>query len=1334
MRYAFKISVFGLAATVLLVVMLGSAVMVAGNTHSGRALIERWTYRLSAGHMKLSGLGGSFPTHLTLEELQLIDGRGVWLTAGGLSLRWTPLRLLDRRVQVDTLQLARLHIERAPISERHHRGGGSIPYLEVGQFSVDMVELGAPLAGTAVNLSVQGSVRLRSLEDANAEVVAHRLGGEGEYTLHVRFDAKRMDASLAVHEPASGPLENMLSLPGLGALSATATLEGSYEAGRLDVVLSAGDLHARVQGGIDMTHKSANLDYSLSAPAMEPRPGIAWAGLALRGKLHGSVSAPTGEGRLDIDRLRIAGSLEAAKFRADLAANAGKLAVHAVAEGLLIPGPGPRFFARDPLKIDASLQLDEASRPLELTATHPWFSLHGHAATAADNTGVRRAAIELRLPDLAPFAALAGQNVRGSAAITTHLVHRPNDDAFTLDADVGLTGGTAGWIGFAGPRVALQLSGNLSDESLKIDSVRIVSRALALAASASATRRSRTDGRSDAQSFAAKFIKDLQARWRLEISDLATVSSDIAGNLKMSGRLNGSPASMAADADLTSRVSVRGSASGTVEASLHARGLPAAPNGTLQAHGMIDGAPLNLDATVQAGGGNALRMFIRQVDWKSAHLDGDITAAANLTQSRGQLRLRIGQLSDLDRLLGLSMSGGLEGNAGFMPAQGHVQAQLQLDSGNLVIGQFAGGLHIHALGGSDALATQVTVQLPDAYGAPANLTSASVLNLDKRRLLVASASLNYRGEAIRLLNPVGLSFGKGLFVDDLKMGARDAVFELKGQLAPTLDLFASLRHVKPALINVFSPGLLSGGSLEAQARLRGSLSSPAGRVRVDASDIRFADDAAIGLPALDMRAHAELSNDAASVNAKLSAGPNSQLTVSGAAPLDTKGALDLKIDGKLDAGLANPFLEARGMRAAGQLTFDAMVTGSAAAPQLGGGFTLVQGSWRDYGHGVNLSNINAEIVGHQSVLQVKTFKASAASGSIEMTGTVGLLQPGLPLDLRVTAKDAQPIASSIMTANLNADLHVSGAARKRVDIAGTVHVNHATIGIPNSMPPDVAILDVRRRGRGAAAVEAEKQLLIGIDVAIQAPRQILVQGRGLDAELGGEIRLSGTAGAPRASGGFDLQRGSFTLAGSKLSFTQGRVSFDAAGLRKKIDPTLDFTAQSTLTDAVATLRITGVADAPRFDFSSSPALPQDEIMARLLFGEAAAQLTALQVAQIGAALATLSGVGGNGLNPLVKLQKSLGLDRLNVGANTMNTAPGTEGSGAAIEAGRYVSKRVYVEGRQSTTGNSQLLVDVDLTKHLKLQTRLGNGTAITQGTTPENDPGSSVGLSYQFEY
>jgi len=214
----------------------------------------------------------------------------------------------------------------------------------------------------------------------------------------------------------------------------------------------------------------------------------------------------------------------------------------------------------------------------------------------------------------------------------------------------------------------------------------------------------------------------------------------------------------------------------------------------------------------------------------------------------------------------------------------------------------------------------------------------------------------------------------------------------------------------------------------------------------------------------------------------------------------------------------------------------------------------------------------------------------------------------------------------------------------------------------------------------------------------------------LNAELGGDLHVTGTTASPTVHGGFEMIRGTFTLASTKLKFSSGRVSFSGAGLSGKINPSLDFTADSFVSDAKVTLRITGLADSPQFALSSEPSLPQDEILARLLFGESASQLSALQVAQIGAALASLSGVGGSGPNPLAKVQKSLGLDVLSVGSSGNST------------------------GSQSTTGYSQVEVDVDLSKHLKLQTRLGNGTATTQGTTPENDPGSSLGMVYQFQY
>src|SRR3984893_11081494 len=263
----------------------------------------------------------------------------------------------------------------------------------------------------------------------------------------------------------------------------------------------------------------------------------------------------------------------------------------------------------------------------------------------------------------------------------------------------------------------------------------------------------------------------------------------------------------------------------------------------------------------------------------------------------------------------------------------------------------------------------------------------------------------------------------------------------------------------------------------------------------------------------------------------------------------------------------------------------------------------------------------------------------------------------------------------------------------------------------------------------------EKPLVIGLDPAVAAPRQILVKGRGLDAELGGQLRIRGTTDSPLVGGGFELQRGFFTLASSKLTFTNGTVTFGSAGLKNKIDPTLDFTAQTQVADITCTVRITGLADAPKIELTSTPELPQDEILARVLFGQSAPQLSALQVVQIGTALATLSRGGGGSFNPVAKIQKALGLDRLSVGCASSTGANGSQqNTGAQIEAGRYVSSRVFVAVKESTTGASQLAVDVDLTKHLKVQTKLGNGNTTAQGTTPENDPGSSVGLAYQFEY
>jgi translocation and assembly module TamB len=954
------------------------------------------------------------------------------------------------------------------------------------------------------------------------------------------------------------------------------------------------------------------------------------------------------------------------------------------------------------------------------------FSLHASAETAAVSGGKRNATAELQLPNLSELAALAGQDVRGSALVKARLRDEGGATHVTLDASAALRAGTEPWSVAVGNSATLQLSGVLTDQAVTVENLKFAGRAVSLAASGNL---SISPSR-------------LHVRWDMDVSDLSAVSPALAGALKASGTMDGPTNAFAGDAQVTSTLSVRGSRSGTVTAAVKMQGLPSGLSGTVVAQGMLDGAPLQVDVALEHGAASergraaSTRAVVHRADWKSAHVDGDFTVAPVAAQSHGQFRLQIGQLQDLRALLGVNLAGSLTGNILLRPDQGRTHAQMHVDARDVTVGEFAGNASLTAEGATDALAFKVDLQMPNLRGAKAGLSAGGSFNLDARKISLTSALANYHGQDMRLLAPAQIALANGVSVDVVKIGAQTAVLQVEGEMSPVLDLRASVHQLQPSLINVFAPGVLASGTVEAHAQLQGSVASPTGELSLTATDIRMADDAAFGLPPLDLQATAQLTGDIANIDARLVAGTASKLSLTGRAPLAANGALGLKISGTLDVGMINPLLEARGQHAGGALEVDATVAGTAAAPQIGGTVNLTKGSVRDYARGMSLTDITAAFIGSEGTLRIKSLTAAAAPGTVSMTGTVGVLQKGVPVDLSIKAANAQPIASKLITANLDADLRVSGTARARLDIAGSVHLNRTLIGIPNGLPPDVAVLDVRRRGKTGAVVVPETQLVVGMDIAVQAPQEILVQGRGLDAEMGGELHVSGTLDSPAVTGFFDLQRGSFSLASNKLTFTAGRVSFDGAGLKNKIDPTLDFTAQAPVTDVTATLRITGLADAPQFEFTSSPALPQDEIMARLLFGVNAAQLTGLQLAQVGVALATLSGVGGDGgLNPLVKLQKSLGLDRLTVGAGaTTNSAAGPESSGASIAAGRYISKRVYVEAKQTTAGTSQLETDIDLTKHLKLQTRLGNGTASVQGTTPENDPGSSVGLLYQFEY
>jgi translocation and assembly module TamB len=1319
MRRAWRIGTWTLGAALTVLVALVAAVLIAGNTAAGRALIERSIAHFSDGHVRLSGLAGSFPAAIDLDRLQLSDQRGVWLMAERVSLRWSPLALLVRHVSIERLHLARLEIERRPVSRASAQSKTSLPRIDINQLSIDTLELGPQLAGVRATLSVAGSAHLRSLEHATAILTAHRTNGAGDYEIRVQFDPSRLDASLTLAEPAGGALANLLQLPGLGALSVAASLNGPRNAARLQLTASAGELRALAQGSLDLTRSSADLVYHLEAPAMTPAPGLSWQGLLLQGQWQGAATAPRAQAQLRIDRLQIPDGSGLAILDANLHAEGGGLAVHAVAEGLVLPGPQPRLLADSPLRVNGTMRLDDAAHPLQLMADHRLFSLQAQAVTGT----TQRATFTLRLPDLATLARGFGQKIRGSTELRGTLVQSAAMTHLDLDGNITLADDASSLSAMLAGNSRVQLAAALSEQAFEVEHLTFNGRTLSASVSGSA-RRGRTG--------TAHSFETLRARYEFSVASLAALSPALAGTLKANGEIEGPITSLASKLQLTSSLAVRSSPRGTIAASLEAHGLPSRASATLNVQGELAGAPLRLDASLDRAADDAFRLMVRRAAWKSAQVEGDLTTAANMTGGHGMLRLSMGRLEDLQPLLGTDIKGSIAGHLELRSAASRTFTHLQLDARDIVMADVPASGELAVSGPLDALAVHVTAQSPNLRGEPAYLDTEAHLNLTASKLRIEKAEARYHSQSLRLLSPSQVAFAEGIAISRLRLGVQNAVIEIDGRISPVPDLRASAHRIDAALINAFVPDLLAQGSFDADARLAGSPSDRSGLVTLTAARLRLARAGLRDLQAVDAHATVRLTGNTAQLDARLNAGGASELTLAGTTPLDAQGSLNLKIKGKLDAGFANPLLEANGQRVAGALTVSATVSGSARSPEIGGTIDLANGDLHDYVRGAHLSNIAARLAADHGTLKLESLTARAGSGQLSASGQLAVTQPKLPLSLRLTAKNAQPVTSDILTANLDADLKAEGTLRERLDLSGVINVNRAVIGIPNALPTQVAVLNVHRPGE-APPSPPERKLVIGLDLKLHAPREIRLQGRGLNAELGGDLHIGGTTASPVASGGFDMIRGTFTLASTHLNFTRGRVSFSGRGLAGKVDPTLDFTAQTTVTETTATLHVGGFADSPQFELSSSPPLPQDEILARLLFGESASQLSALQIAQIGAALASLSGVGGTGPNPLARVQQSLGLDVLSVSGGSAG-AQGAQSTGTILEAGRYVSNRVFVAAKESTTGFSQMEVDVDLSKHLKLQTRLGNGTATTQGITPENDPGSSIGMVYQFQY
>ena len=1323
----------GLGAVIGGLVVLLLALLLFANTDPGRNAVTALLNPLLGGNVSIAGLSGRFPDAPTAAHVEISDDTGVWLKLDNVSAKWSPIQLLHNRIVVHSISAERALILRRPVSGKSE---GKTPRIDAKFVDIGRLTISPALASRAAVVSLSGSLHYVSRSEFSGRAHVTRLDGIGDYRATVELRNHDIRGSAALHEPAGGLLQEILHLPGLGALAVTATASGPAEANEVRVSASAGPLRAHVDGTVDLAHRAAALNFAADAPSMAPRADVSWQSLALSGSLHGAFAAPDVLAHVSIVKPAAFGA-SGESIAGDANGTHGKIAFKGSIAALRLPGSHPDLLASAPVSLEAHVDLQADTADISLA--HPLVAANAHVVKKEDAT---EAVVAVKLNNLARFAELGGIKAAGSAEASGVFTDRP--DASTISFD-----GT------------LRLADDASMDSKLLGRAARFAGLVTLKNGGVAIDRASVDGAAISASASGKWNpKALNATFALGLKDLSRLENTLQGRVVLNGTVSGSMRALAASASGTGTIATKGFASGPLRLMLRAEGLPDAPSGRLDVAATLDKSPLTLSAALSRAPKGAWRFVLNKAGWRNVRAGGEIVAS-NPSVPSGRIDLHAGSLRDLAPLLGTEIAGRLDGFATFAPVSGKPRAQITLAASDLALedtrirtlkiggsiadplgkplaalaysadgvsaGDVNGALSGTANGSMDDLAVVLASTLHAGSGPAVALSAAATLNAGKSQAALSKLDLHSGGMSAHLAAPAHVDLAHGIAVDSFRLAGNGAAFEAKGRLTPRLDASAALHDATGALLKPFEPGASVSGSLSASAKLAGTLDAPQGTMTLNGKGLRFGVDGAGAMPPADLAATATLHGTRASLDAHLQSGTRVAFTLDGDVPLKSAGAVSLHAAGTTELAVFDPILTAQGRSLHGTLSLNADIAGTFAQPRIAGSGRLTKGEFQDYVRGIRIHAMSAGIEAHGRAIAIKDFTAQAGEGTVTGNGAIDLAAPGEPVTLLFTATNARPIANDVVNAAMDANLKLAGSLGKGMTLSGSIGIRRGDIDIPDTLPPDVAVLNIRGKGRPPPP---PPPIPLALDLTVTSPGQLYVRGHGLDAEMRGRVHIAGTTDVPDMSGGFTLRRGNLSLAGQTLDFSSGRVSFDSGSLRARIDPALDFTAQTTAGGTTAVLNVSGHASQPKVTLSSTPQLPQDEILSRLLFQQGMTQLSPWQMAQLGQALASFGGMGGLG-DPLTRVRKSLGLDRLAV------TTAGSNGTQTAVEAGRYVARNVYVGAKQGISGSgTQAVVQVDLTKHLKLQTQISSNntpTPVTPGTVPV-DTGSNLGISYQFEY
>lgn len=451
-------------------------------------------------------------------------------------------------------------------------------------------------------------------------------------------------------------------------------------------------------------------------------------------------------------------------------------------------------------------------------------------------------------------------------------------------------------------------------------------------------------------------------------------------------------------------------------------------------------------------------------------------------------------------------------------------------------------------------------------------------------------------------------------------------------------------------------------------------------------------------------------------------------TASGPAGIDSRiagswneaeGTADVNAKGTLRLEGMNPFISPNLMQ--GPANFDLALRGEPALDSLSGTVSVPGASLVIPAAAQRLDDINATVSFARSSAQVQVSARGRDGGTLRISGPVAM-RPPFSSNLQIAIGDLVVTDNLSYETLLNGSLTLSGAMAgdKRIDgqiNVGETNINLNTAGGSVSSAPIPPIRhvntprDVRQTlaragltgnngGGGGGSARTE------LDILISAPSRIFARGRGLRAELGGDIRLRGTTARLSPSGQISLIRGTFDILGRRLELDEGRIT-----LLGDLKPYLEFRSSAATEEGTATLEISGRVDTPEIKVTAEPPRPSEEALALLLFGDNIEDISPLALARLAGSALTLSGRGGGAQS---RVREATGADTVDIGADNL-------GAGQ-LGLGGYVAENVYTDFNVNTRGDSELSINLDVTKSLTVQ-----GTVDSEGET-------GFGLFFKRDY